>query len=184
MHLPLVKSRTIWNLSHLSQYLQQNISTGDTVILGTDCNCSTKSTSRRQQAWKQFCEKFKLKLSAALHPTFHHHNGSSESTIDFFAHSKDLDLGELVQHCTLENPLNLSSHDPLLSTLSVKQEENSQSCGRFAGTYSNFERKRIVWDPSKFQEYEVLSERALSDAVHYWDTPEIIQCFCRLCLDS
>ena len=99
------------SISYLSQYLETNLSADAQVIIGTDSNCSAKSTPRRRQSWKQFCESFNLKVSAALHPTFHHHNGTSNSTIDFFVHSEGLNIESLVQHCTLNNPLNLSSRD-------------------------------------------------------------------------
>ena len=36
------------SISHLSDFLKSNMSTGDQVLIGADCNCSSKSTMRRQ----------------------------------------------------------------------------------------------------------------------------------------
>ena len=78
------------SLSHLSQYILLNICNGDKVIIGTDSNCSSKSTSRRKEAWNSFLETFSLRIDSTDDPTFHHNNGSSESTIDFFVTSSTL----------------------------------------------------------------------------------------------
>ena len=143
---------------------------GDKVVIGADINCSEKSTTRRQQSWKQFCENFDLQMTTASHPTFHHHNGMSDSTIDFFVYSKDLNLGGLVQHCTLDHPLNLSSHDPLITNLDIQLQDCDENSTKFSNSYTDFKRKKIVWDQTKLSKYQELSARAVSDAVNYWDT--------------
>ena len=161
------------SISHLTEYLQTNMSHGDQIILGSDCNCSTKSTHRRQTAWRNFCELFDLQIHMAPLPTFHHHNGMSESCIDLFAATRGLDIGSISQYCTLETPLNLSSHDPIKTTLSVQLEKSTDG-SQYSGTYSNFDRKRIIWDPSRLPQYQRLAAKALSDALNFWDSPETI----------
>ena len=161
------------SVSHLTEYLQTNMSHGDQILIGSDCNCSTKSTLRRQTAWRNFCELFDLQIHSAPLPTFHHHNGMSESCIDLFAATRGLDIGSISQYCTLETPLNLSSHDPIKTILSVQLEKSTDG-SKYSATYSNFERKRIIWDPSRLPQYQQLAAKALSDAINFWDSPESI----------
>ena len=106
-------------------------------------------------------------------PTFHHHNCSSNSSIDLFAASTTLNLGETIQYCTLETPLNLSSHDPIETAISIDQDTSDQG-SKFWHTYTDFKRQKILWDSTKLPEYQQLAEKALSDAISYWDTPETI----------
>ena len=161
------------SISSMTEYLRANISTGDKLIIGADSNCSIKSSPRRQLAWKNLCDKFDLKSHAPPLPTFHHHNGSSNSSIDLFAASTTLNLGETIQYCTLETPLNLSSHDPIKTSISIDQDTSAQG-SKFSHTYTDFKRQKILWDSTKLPEYQQLAERALSDAISYWDTPETI----------
>ena len=122
---------------------------------------------------EDFCELFDLQIHLALLPTFHHHNGMSESCIDLFAASRGLDIGSISQYCTLETPLNLSSHDPSKTVMSVQFEKRPDG-SKYADTYSNFDRKKIVWDPARFLQYQQLAGKALSDALNFWDSPESI----------
>ena len=161
------------SVSHLTQYLQANMSQGDQIIIGSDCNCSPKSTLRRQTAWRNFCDLFDLKTHMAPLPTFHHHNGTSDSCIDLFAASNSLDIGKVTQHCTLETPLNLSSHDPINTTVNVQLEKKTND-GKYSHTYSKFDREKIVWDDSRLPEYQQLAAKALTDAIHFWNSPETI----------
>ena len=159
------------SISHLTEYLQANTSHGDQILIGSDSNCSIKSTPRRQNAWKNFCGLFDLMIHMAPLPTFHHHNGTSESSIDIFAASNEINMEDIVQYCTLDTPLNLSSHDPIKATMNV-QLEASQDKNKFSQTYSNFERKKIIWDESKLLQYQQLAAKALSDASNLFDAPE------------
>ena len=161
------------SVSYLSQYILQHATSEAELVIGTDSNCSSKSTSRRKLSWKSFCEKFSLKIFKTGSPTFHHNNGTSESSIDFFAASSSLLISNPTQHCTLENPLNLSSHDPILATLSVKHVAE-QEVSKFSHTYTKFERQKIIWDKSKMNEYQQLAAEALSGASLLWDSPETI----------
>ena len=163
----------IESVSYLSEYIKNNTSPGDQVIIGTDCNCSCKSSSRRQESWNNFLVLFNLKANFPNNPTFHHHNQSSHSFIDTFAASKCLKVSSVDQFCTLDTPLNLSSHDPIKMSIYLK-EESTELNDMFTNTYTDFERKKIVWDQDKFQKYQQLAASALSDALSYWNTPETL----------
>ena len=160
-------------VSHLSQYILLHASIGDQIVIGTDSNCSSKSTFRRRESWRIFCDTFSLKVHNTENPTFHHNNGTSESTIDFFVTSCSLDTGKLSQYCTLNTPLNLSSHDPITSTIAIKDISEKQN-SKFSDTYTEFNREKIIWEESKMAEYHELAGQALSDASKFWDTPETI----------
>ena len=160
-------------ISNLSEYLRTNCSQGDQIIIGADSNCSTRSSSRRQVAWQNFCEKHLLVIHSSQLPTFHHHNGSSSTFIDIFAASSTLQLGNTHQHCTLDTPLNLSSHDPIENKAVIKLEMSDKK-SKYADTYTDFKRQKIIWEPSKISKYQQLAEKALSHALSYWNTPESI----------
>ena len=170
------------SLAYLSEYILQNASAGDQVIIGTDSNCSSKSTPRRQESWKSFCKTHSLKIHATGAPTFHHNNGTSESSIDFFATTSSLSVSNLQQFCTLETPLNLSSHDPIIATI-VVSDKSEKFESKYSNTYTEFNRQKIIWDESKMNEYQELAANALSNASKYWDTPETIPILSRIISD-
>ena len=165
-------------LSHLSQFILENISENDAVLIGADSNCSVKSTSRRKKAWTDFGSNFSLTSEAGSLPTFHHHNGSSESSIDVILYSKQLKLGDLVQLCTLEHSLNLSSHDVLTTNLSIPFTANPKS--KYEHTYCKINRKKVIWNEEHIPAYQTLAAKALSDASEFWDSPEYIPLLCSL----
>ena len=165
-------------LDHLSEFLMLNISENDHIIIGADSNCSTKSSERRKQAWKIFCESYSLEIKSGTDPTFHHHNGLSNSLIDVFVVSKNLKLSLLNQLCTLENPENFSSHDALLFKTEISTKK--MSSGLYKDTYSIFKRERIIWDVEKIPKYQALAGKALKDAEMYWSCPESIPLLCSL----
>ena len=161
------------SISHLSEYIQSNTSIGDQIIIGADSNCSVKSSSRRQNIWRSFCMSFELKESLSPYPSFHHHNQTSDSYIDLFVTSTEVETGHVTQYCTLDDPLNLSSHDPLLLSVSIVIN-NLKKDNYHSNTYENFDRKKIIWDNSKISAYQDLTSSALSHAMSYWNTPETI----------
>ena len=110
-----------------------------------------------------------LKIHETGAPTFHHNNGTSESKIDMFVSSSCLKITSIHQFCTLDTPLNLSSHDPITTKVHVQVNSEKQK-SEFSSTYSKFKQDRIIWDESKLTEY--LAGKALSDAAGQWDTPE------------
>ena len=161
------------SICNLSDFLQQHTSPGDGIIIGADYNCSSKSPVRRQEAWKNVCERFELTTHHPPNPSFHHHNGQSESFLDIFATSSTLALQSIAQHCTLDTPLNLSSHDPIVTGTSVKLYFCKQK-SKYSSTYSDFRRQRIFWDKLKLPEYQNMVSEALSSALDSWSTPECI----------
>ena len=158
-------------ISHLSSFIDLNTASTDNIIIGTDSNCSTRSTARRQDAWRTFLSTFSLMVHNTPDPTFHHNNGSSESTIDYFVTSAGLAIEKLTQFCTLENPLNLSGHDPILTNLVIKDTQERQP-SKFAESYTDFKLEKIIWKDSEIPKYQTLAAQALKDASTYWDTPE------------
>ena len=154
-----------------SDFLHQHLSPGDQVIMGADCNCSDKSSRRRQEAWNNFCEKFELSAHQPPQPTFHHHNGLSESFLDIFVASSTLSIQSIVQYCTLADPMNLSSHDPIVTATNVSLDICNTS-NKYADPYTKFERRKIIWDETRHPEYQKLASQALSAALNYWSSPE------------
>ena len=134
-------------ISNLSEYLHTNCSQADQVVIGADSNCSTKSSSRRQVAWHNFCEKYSLVIHSSQLPTFHHHNGSSSTFIDVFAASNTLEMGDTRHYCTLDTPLNLSSHDPIENNVVIALENSGEET-KYTDTYTDFQRQKIIWEPS------------------------------------
>ena len=45
---------------------------------------------------------------------------------------------------------------------------------KFTGTYTEFKKKKIIWDDSKIPAYQALAARALSFPSSFWNTPETI----------
>ena len=129
-------------VSHISSFISLNASSTDYVIIGADMNCSTKSTSRRQEALQYFLSDLSLSIHTAPNPTFHHNNGSSESNIGYFVTSSALVLERLTQFCTLEYPLNMSSHDPIFTKV-VLEDIIEHEESRFANTYSELNQRRL-----------------------------------------
>ena len=165
-------------LSYLAEFILENMSESDSLLIGADTNCSIKSSNRRQKAWDNFCQNFSLTTHTGPAPTFHHHNGTSNSFIDSILTSSNLKPSRISQLCTLDNPLNLSSHDVLSLSLSVPLPQTPAS--KYEHTYKKFNRKRVVWREENLAEYQELSSSALSDALEFWDAPEFIPLLCSL----
>ena len=168
--------------SYLSEFITKNRRSTDVVVIGTDSNCSTKSTSRRKNVLSNFCSDFSLKVHATNSPTFHHSNHTSESCIDYFliSESEASNLDEILQLCKLENPMNLSSHDPLLSTIKIAIAASQEHQAVHTDSYTDFNQKRIIWDKSKINVYQSLAGKALSSALDFWNFPEAIPLLCSL----
>ena len=47
-------------IAELSTYILENMKVNDLVLIGTDSNCSEKSTNRRCQVFQRFCEDLDL----------------------------------------------------------------------------------------------------------------------------
>jgi hypothetical protein len=59
-------------LGYLEEFISTNYQDSRSILIGTDSNCSEKSTARRKLAWSQFCKTFSLKITSTEFPTFHH----------------------------------------------------------------------------------------------------------------
>ena len=158
----------------LSDFLLKHLSRADQVVIGADCNCSQHSSKRRQEAWRNFHERFHLSDHRSSHPSFHHHNGLSETYLDSFSVSSSLNFQSISQYCTLEEAMNLSSHDPIVSGTRIQLDIRDQCSNKYSNTYTEFNRQKIIWDKAKLPEYERLASGALSDALNFWNSPESI----------
>ena len=165
-------------IDHLSQFLLINLSENEVIIIGADTNCSTKSSARRRQAWRTFCDAFSLEQKSSQYPTFHHHNGTSDSCVDMFLAPKSLNLATHGTICTLESPLNLSSHDVLTCSLPILSEPKRKSL--YEHTYSEFKREKVIWNVDKIPAYQALAGQALSKAVGSWSAQEYIPLLCTM----
>ena len=165
-------------LTYLTDFILLNMSENDSLVIGADTNCSQKSTWRRRNAWNSFCNHFSLLSYSSQEPTFHHHNGTSESCIDTILFSKHLKPRPINQLCTLDFPLNLSSHDVLTTSLPIAFKKNPKS--KYDHTYRKFTLERIIWEEEGMDLYQNLASKALTNALKFWDTPECIPLLCTM----
>ena len=164
-------------IGYLSECITTNMPESGSVIIGTDSNCSQKSSSRRKTIWDAFCEQFSLQIETSSTPTFHHHNGSSESCIDYFMSAKCI-IKNLQQFCTLDSPTNLSSHDPILASIMV--QKNKEQPSKYQHTYSSFDKKKVTWNKIDIPKYKRLTDEALRHAAVFWEDPEATPLLCVL----
>ena len=169
-------------IANLSNFIAENITEDREVLIGTDSNCSEKSSSRRYKAFSSFCDEFSLAKHTSSSPTFHHPNGTSESSIDLFlvtAKSK-LKILHLLSICTLDNPLNFSSHDPITASLEIPITKTNINTSTLTETYSKFEQNKILWNSEFIPKYEKLSEEFLSKCELIFPNNECIPLKCSL----
>ena len=69
-------------VSDLINFVMEYQKENETILMGMDSNCSEKSSARRILALRNLCQQLELVKMSISHPTFHHHNGLSESNID------------------------------------------------------------------------------------------------------
>ena len=183
-------------VSELINFVTENKNEDETVLIGTDSNCSEKSSPRRLLAFHHLCQELNLSKVASSGPTFHHHNGSSESNIDYFlisaASSSSISNASTV--CSRDNPENLSSHDPVIASLHIPERGYDPDIN-YSHTYTDFTHQRIVWDSSRLPIYQSLSASALAEYEEEFKDPEYTPLKCELfsrilvrsaelCLDS
>ena len=82
-------------------------------------------------------------------------------------------MGKPTHLCTLDQPMNFSSHDVILSTLQVNLGTDEKG-GKFTHTYSDFKREKIVWDDVNLEQYKEMSSAALVRANKFFNTAECI----------
>ena len=162
------------SICSLSEFLRINYTLDCQIVIGADSNCSTGSSQHRQKAWLDFCHHHNLVIRETMDPTFHHHNGLSNSFLDVFVVSNSCDTGPLSQICTLDEPLNLSSHDPIVTTIQIKANLNEPTQQPRSYPYTSFNRKKIIWDESKLNAYQCLTAETLSKTLGLLDQPECI----------
>ena len=170
-------------LAELSLFIVENcVETGTVVLIGTDANCSDRSSSRRSQGFQEFCTQHNLLKIQQSEPTYHHFNGVSSSNIDFFliscAHSNK--LGNIVSQCTQDNPGNFSCHDPIVASLQTSFPAQEKKTALFSHTYSNFEQPRVIWNKERLCDYQNIAAKALSYFEAFFPTKEFIPLKCEL----
>ena len=167
--------------SILAENIEQNQEKNVILIIGTDSNVPKNATRRRKDALNQLIEDFKLSpVSDNEKPTFHHNNGTSESKIDqiyIYIPSKCSVKIELnCQPCTKETPNNLSSHDPIISTVFLPKVPilPSKISTDYTNTYTDITASRPKWTEEGKPGYQEMSSGALHDLLTQFPEPEHI----------
>ena len=172
-------------LNELSIFIQEN-STGEGItLIGTDSNCSEKSSPRRIQSFHKFCKEQNLLKFCQAEPTFHHSNGLSSSNIDYFLISQKhaLKLSNIGIECNQEHSENFSSHEPVSANLQVVCPDQSTNQEKYTHTYTDFEQPRIIWDEKYLESYQNISDKVLQDYESLFNSPEFIPLKCQLYSD-
>ena len=170
-------------ISCLSKFITTNSGAGNVIIVGCDSKGSENSTNRRKSALDTFCEEYFLTKLDSVGPTFHHNNGSSEANLDYYLVSKQyLSLfTEPSVECTLDQPLNLSAHDVITSSISVTRDLSSVTNeSLFSHTYKPHEIKHVVWDAGDTTRYRAETDIALKSMEVAFNSPEFVPLKCEL----
>ena len=170
-------------LSCLTSFIAKNSLNRLRVLIGADTNCSVKSTQRRTRLYTDFCEELGLLEVGFSAPTFHHRNMVlvSVSNIDRFLITKDLVeyLGNVSVDCTLDSPMNFSSHDLLLCVLSLPSNQPEHT-STYSNTYDEYKRTKILWHDSDTGTYQEYSDSLLALAESWFPDPVFIPLKCEL----
>ena len=144
-------------------------------------NCSQKSSPRRIQCFQSFCKEHTLLKICSQEPTYHHHNGVSSSSIDYFLISGEkLCLHESVKIiCATNHPENFSCHDPVFMTLRTPFQ-STEKLEKYTGTYTKFEKSKISWKDIDIKQYQKLARSALSYFETFFPSAEFIPVKCRM----
>ena len=166
----------------LTNFVNDHQKEDETVLIGTDSNCSENSTPRRILALSNFSRELNLMKITTCKPTFHHHNGSSQSNIDYFFISKKSApmLTNLKSLCTLDSPENLSSHDPVTATLHLSTKVHSAANTDYSDTFTDFTQEKVIWDTTKLAMYQDTVALALTQYDAMFPLPEHIPLKCEL----
>ena len=133
-------------------------------------------------AFLKLLEELDLIKAFTKSPTFHHHNGTSESNIDYFLVSKEYyeKLSDPVATCTLDNPENLSAHDPVTAVLRIPDTKTNANETDYSDTYTNFNRLKVIWDTTHLEKYQHTAAMALTEYDNLFPLPEHIPLKCEL----
>ena len=172
-------------LADLSIFITQNGAGIDTILIGTDSNCSERSSSRRINGFNNFCKDHNLLKISCSEPTFHHSNGISSSNIDCFLVSRrsSTNLRNISLQCNQENPQNLSSHDPVLGVLAVPCTDSGSRQEKYAHTYTEFSTAKVIWDEDNLGNYQHAAANVLTEFESFFPAPEYIPLKCQLYSD-
>ena len=169
-------------MDELSNFLLENCADTDTILIGTDSNCSARATPRRLLGFQHFCEDHNLLKICSSEPTFHHSNGTSSSNIDMFLISRNRKskLSNISLQCNQEHPENFSSHDPVMATLSVPSHEITVRKEKYSHTYSEFTKSRVIWNENNLDTYQRTAGQILSEYEQLFREPDFIPLKCQL----
>ena len=169
-------------ISDLSNLIIENKTENEYLLLGLDSNCSEKSSVRRVKALESFCQEFDLVKISTNHATFHHHNGTSQSNIDYFLISRELSslFSSASFSCSLNTPENLSSHDPVYVTMVLPKPQPGPTCTDYTHTYTEFHQHKVAWSEYTMDNYQDTAARALSEYEKMFPLPEHIPLKCEL----
>ena len=159
------------------------------LIIGADTNQSVKSSQRRQMSMNEFKESFNLNsILFTDTPTFHHNNQTSSSQIDDILVKKmdesiiDITLHELL--CKLEYPMNLSSHDVVVASLTLPEKENDSIKSDYTNTYKQFVVNKPKWLPTDIELYQQTVNKALLDIFERFEKPEFVPALTEMCSNA
>ena len=172
-------------LAELSIFIMQNNAGNDTILIGTDSNCSERSSSRRIHAFNNFCRDHDLLKICCSEPTFHHSNGISSSNIDCFLISRksSTKIKNISLQCNQDHPQNLSSHDPVLGELTIPCADSGSRQEKYTHTYTDFSPSKVVWDEDNLSNYQDAAARVLTEFESFFQAPEYIPLKCQLYSD-
>ena len=172
-------------IAELSNFIHENTARNVTVLIGTDCNCSEKSSSRRSASFQLFCNQHDLVQISCREPTFHHSNGLSSSNIDCFLISRKgtTNITNIFLQCNQDNPQNLSCHDPVLGGLTVQGGVRDSMVEKYSHTYTDFSYQKIIWNKNGLEDYQKVAGNILTELEAYFPTPEFIPLKCQLYSD-
>ena len=165
----------IEEVSILTDDIQRHMDNTTDIVIGLDSNVSTKSTKRRQSAMKEFLEIFNLKsISSGDSPTFHHNNGLSKSQIDFIYTNNPAKVEFYRQLCQLNDSDNLSSHDIIIGSVILPDNEQIANTPDSVASYEDFVIKRPRWDSECLQDYQTEANLIIGDLTQTFNLPEHI----------
>ena len=166
----------------IASLVSDNKAEDENILIGSDTNCSEKSSSRRILSLQNLCAELDLARVSTNHPTFHHHNGVSASNIDCFLISKSISsqLSDPRYFCVLDTPENLSSHDPVSVSLCIPTHPPSTEDINFTHTYTDIHQQRITWDADTMDKYQHTAAKALLQYEKMFPLPEHIPLKCEL----
>ena len=166
-------------LSLLSYDIRNNRTENSGILIGLDTNQSEKSSRRRIEAMKQFCEQFCLKgVLTNSDPTFHHNNQTSSSQIDnilaYFPKQSPLKISLFKHLCKLDYSANLSSHDVLIAKLVTPAAEKKIIETDYSHTYEPFIVQKPRWDKAGIPGYQSETAKVLKNLLIEFNEPEYI----------